>query len=223
MGAGAPSGEALAAARRLGRLAAEAGWVVLTGGRPAGVMEAAAAGAKEVPGSLTLGILPDGPGGPVAGSVDVAIFTGVGEARNVINVLTSDVVVACGVEGPGTASEVSLALRLGRPLVLLAPAPKAEAFFRAVQGATSMDVVETPEMAIEVIRQHLGRREGVPRAIRGFHQDHESHWVADLECGHSQHVRHDPPWQVRPWVLTAEGRASRLGVPLGCRICAREP
>ncbi|MBX3022551.1 MAG: DUF3565 domain-containing protein [Bdellovibrionales bacterium] len=55
--------------------------------------------------------------------------------------------------------------------------------------------------------------------IVGFHLDEESHWVADLECGHKQHVRHDPPWQERPWVVTAEGRASRLGVELNCVRC----
>ena len=44
--------------------------------------------------------------------------------------------------------------------------------------------------------------------------------MADLACGHTQHVRHDPPWQVRPWVLTAESRATRLGTMLTCRPCA---
>ncbi|MET0349673.1 MAG: DUF3565 domain-containing protein, partial [Rhizobacter sp.] len=37
--------------------------------------------------------------------------------------------------------------------------------------------------------------------ITGFHQDDEQHWVAQLACGHNQHVRHDPPWQLRPWVI----------------------
>lgn len=58
-----------------------------------------------------------------------------------------------------------------------------------------------------------------PRAIIGFHTDEEGHWVADLECGHTQHVRHDPPWQVRAWVTTAEGRASRIGTTLECVKC----
>lgn len=57
------------------------------------------------------------------------------------------------------------------------------------------------------------------RRIVGFHQDEERHWVAELECGHGQHVRHDPPWQVREWVTTAEGRAGRLGMVLDCRKC----
>ena len=60
------------------------------------------------------------------------------------------------------------------------------------------------------------------RRIVGFHSDPEGNWVAELECGHSQHVRHEPPWQVRPWVLTAEGRAGREGTSLPCRLCAGE-
>jgi hypothetical protein len=60
---------------------------------------------------------------------------------------------------------------------------------------------------------------GIPRRIVGFHTDDEGYWVADLECGHGQHVRHDPPWQVRPWVLTPEGRAGFIGVRLGCVRC----
>jgi hypothetical protein len=59
----------------------------------------------------------------------------------------------------------------------------------------------------------------VEQRIVGFHQDDERHWVAELECGHNQHVRHDPPWQNRPWVLTPEGRKQTLGKVLGCRKC----
>ena len=57
------------------------------------------------------------------------------------------------------------------------------------------------------------------RRIVGFHQDVEAHWVADLECGHAQHMRHEPPWQLRPWVLTPEGRAGMVGQFLECVIC----
>ena len=55
--------------------------------------------------------------------------------------------------------------------------------------------------------------------ITGFHLDGEGHWVADLGCGHRQHMRHQPPWQERPWILTEEGRRSRLGVELECKRC----
>lgn len=57
------------------------------------------------------------------------------------------------------------------------------------------------------------------RAIDGFHRDDEGDWVAELECGHSQHVRHRPPFQVRTWVLDEQGRRSRIGAPLECPLC----
>jgi uncharacterized protein (TIGR00725 family) len=146
----------LEAARRLGRLVAEAGWVLLTGGRPAGVMEAACAGAKSVPGSLTIGILPSGPEGPVSSFVDVAVFTGLGEARNAVNVLSSDVVVACGVEGSGTASEVALALKAGRPTVLLTPTAAAAAFFGTLASQQMLHTVDGPEDVIAFVEGTLG-------------------------------------------------------------------
>jgi hypothetical protein len=55
--------------------------------------------------------------------------------------------------------------------------------------------------------------------ITGFHQDEECHWVADLECGHKQHMRHDPPWMDRTWVLTPEGRETRINTELDCKRC----
>jgi hypothetical protein len=59
-----------------------------------------------------------------------------------------------------------------------------------------------------------------PRRITGFHLDDHGDWVAQLECAHHQHVRHDPPWINRPWVLTAEGRSAALERALPCRKCA---
>jgi tellurite resistance-related uncharacterized protein len=61
----------------------------------------------------------------------------------------------------------------------------------------------------------------VIRAIDGFHQDGESHWVAELSCLHNQHVRHEPPFRERPWVTTEAGRAERIGGPLDCPLCDR--
>ena len=61
------------------------------------------------------------------------------------------------------------------------------------------------------------------RRIAGFHRDDEGHWVADLDCGHGQHVRHDPPWQKREWVTTAEGRTRFVGTPLNCVRCDPQP
>lgn len=55
--------------------------------------------------------------------------------------------------------------------------------------------------------------------ITGFHLDEHDDWVAELACGHFQHVRHNPPWTMRPWVLTEEGRAGALGWRLECKKC----
>jgi hypothetical protein len=57
------------------------------------------------------------------------------------------------------------------------------------------------------------------RRIVQFHQDEEGHWVGELECGHTRHLRHEPPWQVRPWVLDPRARADRIGTPIDCREC----
>ena len=57
------------------------------------------------------------------------------------------------------------------------------------------------------------------RPIVGFHLDEHDDWVAELACGHFQHVRHDPPWTNRPWTRTPEGRAAALGRLLPCRKC----
>jgi len=57
------------------------------------------------------------------------------------------------------------------------------------------------------------------RPITGFHKDEHGDWVAELSCGHTQHVRHDPPWQLRPWVITPEGRKKYLGHLLNCKKC----
>lgn len=57
------------------------------------------------------------------------------------------------------------------------------------------------------------------RKIADYHQDTDGHWVAQLDCGHTQHVRHAPPWQERPWVLSEAGRAEKLGQPMDCQLC----
>jgi hypothetical protein len=58
--------------------------------------------------------------------------------------------------------------------------------------------------------------------IVGFHQDESGDWVADLSCGHTQHVRHRPPWETRPWVVNPAGRQEHIGQPLVCKRCDEE-
>ncbi|HET9962319.1 MAG TPA: hypothetical protein VFQ34_08300 [Nitrospiraceae bacterium] len=105
-------------ARTLGELIARREWIVLTGGRDVGVMDAAGQGAKQVARSLTIGILSSSRD-RVSKYVDVAIITEMGSARNNVNVMSSHVVVACGLSGAGTVSEVALALKAGKPVILV--------------------------------------------------------------------------------------------------------
>ncbi|MEO0488368.1 MAG: TIGR00725 family protein [Cyanobacteria bacterium P01_A01_bin.123] len=104
-------------AYELGYQIAQQGWGLLTGGRNVGIMAAASQGAKAA-GGLTVGILPDSDARYCAEAVDIAVITDLGSARNNINVLSSQVVIACGI-GAGTASEIALALKAQRPVILL--------------------------------------------------------------------------------------------------------
>ncbi|MBN1510717.1 MAG: TIGR00725 family protein [Phycisphaerae bacterium] len=104
-------------AEQLGRAIAAQGWILLNGGRNCGVMAASARGAR-AEGGTTIGILPGQNTDDAAPDVDIAIVTGMGDARNLVNVLSSTVVVAMP-GGTGTASEVALALKNGKRVILL--------------------------------------------------------------------------------------------------------
>ncbi len=151
MGPGDQAGDdALLGAFQLGRLIALEDWVLLTGGRSAGVMDAASRGAKEA-GGLTIGILPTSDAGSLSEAVDIPIITGMGQARNNINVLSSRVVFACGM-GTGTASEVALTLKAGKPVILLYCTAEAEAFFKSL-GGDDVFIATDPEEAMAVARK----------------------------------------------------------------------
>jgi uncharacterized protein (TIGR00725 family) len=102
------------AAAAVGRAAAGAGAVVLTGGH-GGVMAAASRGAREA-GGLTVGLLPGNDRRAANEWVEVAIATGLGELRNGLIVRAADAVIAVG-GAYGTLSEVALALKTGVPVV----------------------------------------------------------------------------------------------------------
>jgi tellurite resistance-related uncharacterized protein len=55
--------------------------------------------------------------------------------------------------------------------------------------------------------------------IRGFHQDDAGDWVAELGCGHGQHMRHRPPFEQRPWVTSEQGRAAKIDASIDCPLC----
>jgi hypothetical protein len=62
----------------------------------------------------------------------------------------------------------------------------------------------------------------VEQVITHWEQDEQGDWIAHLACGHRQHVRHNPPFQERPWVLTESSRERWVGRPLECRLCDEE-
>ncbi|MCE0461263.1 MULTISPECIES: DUF3565 domain-containing protein [Pseudomonas] len=57
--------------------------------------------------------------------------------------------------------------------------------------------------------------------VTGFHQDEDGHWVVELSCGHTQHLRHQPPWQARAWVLDPLQRIEKIGQSFDCGWCAQ--
>ena len=132
----------------VGRGIADRGAVLLCGGR-GGVMEAAARGAREA-GGLVVGVLPgrsdvESPPNPF---VEVALFTGLGEGRNYVNACASDVLIAIG-GGWGTLSEIALARKLGRPVVVLGIAALGAL-------AADLEVATTAEDALARAFAHLG-------------------------------------------------------------------
>ena len=152
MGGNTADAATTAQARELGRLIAENGWVLISGGRRSGVMQASVTGASEA-GGLTVGVLYDDDRELGAEGLDIVIPTGMGAARNIINVLSSDVVVACKGTG-GTLSEIAMALRCGRPVVLLDFDPGA-AFLDAGAAEVRWALAGTPAEAIARVREYL--------------------------------------------------------------------
>jgi uncharacterized protein (TIGR00725 family) len=150
MGAGeSASPEDCKAAYRLGELIAREGWVLLNGGRPAGVMEASARGAKEN-GGLTVGILPDNSSCFACKYIDIPIVTGMGAGRNYINVLSSDVVVALPGKA-GTISEIALALKNKKKVILLNF--EVGKLFDSYIEEGLLHTAGTPEEAIQIIKK----------------------------------------------------------------------
>lgn len=136
----------------LGKNIAQNNWVLLTGGRKAGVMDAASRGAK-AGGGLTIGILPGNSKAGMSDAVDISILTDLGNARNNINVLSSDVVVACGI-GLGTASEIALALKNNKPVILLNPNELTYQFFSSL-AKDRVFLASDVDQAIALIQEIL--------------------------------------------------------------------
>lgn len=135
----------------LGRAIAKEGWVVLTGGRSFGVMDAVMKGAKDS-GGLTIGILPDSNEQNASENADIRIVTGMGSGRNYISVLSSRVVVVLGMAA-GTASEVALAIKSNKKVILLNQDEITIRFFKNI-GTYRVLVAKNVEEVIKQIREY---------------------------------------------------------------------
>ncbi|GIW04471.1 MAG: TIGR00725 family protein [Thermomicrobiales bacterium] len=155
-GPGEATPDELAIAEQIGYFAGSRGAILICGGLE-GAMAAACRGAKRA-GGTTIGILPGYDPAMANPWVDIPICTGMGQARNVIIVASAGAVIAAG-GGFGTLSEIALALRLGRPVVLVGGWSQVLATPEARQIVTraraSLVHATTPEEAIEhAIRLH---------------------------------------------------------------------
>lgn len=125
---GNPTDKDLQNAYGIGKFAAENNLTTLTGGSKAGVMHAALKGAKEANGD-TIGVLAFGDKSHASPYADHVIVTAMGSARNNINILSSDIVIACGVEA-GTLSEIAMAIKAGKIVILMTENTEAKVFLK---------------------------------------------------------------------------------------------
>lgn len=151
IGEGVCSEETAQVAYEVGRRIGERRAILVCGGR-GGVMENAAKGAKSV-GGLTVGVLPGSSRDEANPYIDIAIVTGMGEARNVILVQSCQVLIA--VEGMyGTLSEIAFACKFGIPVIGL------KTWKVDRPGLTASPVLEakTPEEGVEMAFQIIHSR-----------------------------------------------------------------
>jgi uncharacterized protein (TIGR00725 family) len=145
-------------AYELGKEVARQGWIALTGGRSFGIMDAALKGASEA-GGLTIGILPGDTDKGSSDHAQIKIVTSMGSGRNYISVLSSHVVVVLGMAS-GTASEVALALKSRKKVVLLNQDEITIRFFKNL-GSYNVIVTKTVAETIDLIKQYVGMNQGV--------------------------------------------------------------
>lgn len=142
IGSGSCDAAVYETARELGGLLARSGYEIVCGGL-GGVMTAACQGAREA-GGRSLGILPGDDPAEANPFVDIPVVTGLGMARNVLVVKNGEAVVAVS-GGAGTLSEIGMALKLGRPVVVLG-------HFDALAGVTP---AQTPRQAVALVASLL--------------------------------------------------------------------
>lgn len=136
-------------AQEMGRLIANRGMILVCGGH-SGVMEAAAKGAKEEKG-ITVGIIPEADKRWANPFCDIVIATGIGRARNLVIVNSSDVLVAIS-GGPGTLSEIALALAEKKPVIVLkGSGGVSDLLAGKMIGDSKVLEAESPEEAINLV------------------------------------------------------------------------
>lgn len=136
----------------LGRAVAKQGWITLTGGRSFGVMDAALKGASEV-GGLTIGVVPGDTDKNSSDHAQIKIVTSMGSGRNYISVLSSHVIVVLGMAA-GTASEVALALKSRKKVILLNQDEITIRFFKNL-GSYNVLITKTVEETIKSVKDYL--------------------------------------------------------------------
>lgn len=136
----------------LGKGIAKNGWVLLSGGRSFGVMDAALKGAIDANG-LTVAVLPWEDDKQSSENAVLRIVTGMGSGRNIINALSSHIMVVVGMAA-GTASEAAHALKAGRKVIFLNQDDVTIRFFKKIGGYKVM-VAESVEEALKMIRDYL--------------------------------------------------------------------
>jgi len=137
-------------AYEIGKFCASKNWVTLTGGRKNGVMNEALKGAKEN-GGLTIGILPDEDKTLFSPFLDIPICTNMRSGRNYINVLSSDIVVVCGMN-PGTSSEISLGVTAGKKVILVGLSKEADEFYKKL-APSQVYCVKDAKGAIGILKK----------------------------------------------------------------------
>lgn len=139
-------------AYELGSAIAKEGWTLLTGGRSFGVMESALKGASDNNG-LTIGVLPTENTLGSSNHAQIKIVTGLGSARNSINVLSSHVLIVLGMAA-GTASEVALAIKANKKNILLAQDELTIQFFKKI-GTYRISIASSVKEAIEKVKDFV--------------------------------------------------------------------
>jgi len=139
-------------AYEIGKYCAKHGYVTLTGGLKYGVMDESLKGAKDG-GGLTVGIMPTEDKSKYSEYVDIAIVTTMSEGRNYIEMWTSDIVVVCGIS-IGTSTEVSLAIKPGKKIILVDSYEEAITFYKKL-APNQIYVAKGYEEAIKIMEEIL--------------------------------------------------------------------